>query len=138
MSNWSRLLIWIGPGTEPQSSKLFKRFLKIIALVYIYQLTKFGSLMICGSKYIFEKCTVSHVLIFIWCHGFGKLGDVMVKNAETISWEWNITFLQNKKNGNLCLRWHILRSYHFVEEVTFNGFYVLSKKPLALKPHPCS
>ena len=24
----------------------------------------------------------------------------------------------NKKNINLCLRWHILRSYHFLEEVT--------------------
>ena len=33
-----------GPGTDPQSSKLFQRFLKIIALVCIYHLTKFGGL----------------------------------------------------------------------------------------------
>ena len=34
-----------------------------------------------------------------------------------ISWERNITFLQNKKILNLCLRWHILRSYRFIVEV---------------------
>ena len=50
LSNLRRLLNWKGPGTQPQSSKLFKRFLKIIALVYIYQLTKFGDLISCGSK----------------------------------------------------------------------------------------
>ena len=33
----------------------------------------------------------------------------------------NITFLQNKKILNLGLRWHILRSYHFVAEVTFKA-----------------
>ena len=46
----------------------------------------------------------------------------MVKNTKAwISWERNITFLQNKKFCNLCLRWHILRSYHFVAEVNFNN-----------------
>ena len=46
----------------------------------------------------------------------------MVKNVKTlIPWERNITFLQNKKIHNLCLRWHILRSYHFVAEVSFKG-----------------
>ena len=44
----------------------------------------------------------------------------MVKNTEAwISWEWNIIFLWNKKILNLCFRWHILRSYCFVAEVTF-------------------
>ena len=39
----------------------------------------------------------------------------MVKNTKTwISRERNITFL-----WNMCLRWHILRSYRFVVEVTF-------------------
>ena len=28
-------------------------------------------------------------------------------------------FLQNQKILNLCFRWHILRSYHFLAEVTF-------------------
>ena len=44
----------------------------------------------------------------------------MVKNVKTwISWERNITFWQNKKDLNLCLKWNILRSYHFVVELTF-------------------
>ena len=44
----------------------------------------------------------------------------MVENAKAwIPWKQNITFLQNKKSLNLCLRWHILRSYHFAAEVTF-------------------
>ena len=43
----------------------------------------------------------------------------MVKNTKTwISWEQKITFLRNKKILNLCLRSHILRSFHFVAEVT--------------------
>ena len=55
LSNWSKLLKWKGPGTQPHSSKLFKRFLKIIVLVYIYQLAKFGDLMSCSSKDIFKN-----------------------------------------------------------------------------------
>ena len=48
----------------------------------------------------------------------------IVENTKTwISWEWNITFLQNKKILNLCLKWHILRDYHFVAEVTFKQTY---------------
>ena len=46
----------------------------------------------------------------------------MVKNAKAwISWERNIIFLRNKKILNLYFRWHILRSYRFVAEVTFNS-----------------
>ena len=46
----------------------------------------------------------------------------MFKNTKTcISWEQNIISLQNKKILNLCFRWHILRSYHFVAEVTFKN-----------------
>ena len=49
----------------------------------------------------------------------------MVKNTKTwISWEWHKTFLWNKKILNLCLRWHIFRSYCFVAEVTFNNISV--------------
>ena len=45
----------------------------------------------------------------------------MVKNTKTwISWERNITFLKNKNILNLCLRCHILRSYCFEAEVTFD------------------
>ena len=57
----------------------------------------------------------------------------IVKNTKTwISWERNITVLRNKKILNLSLRWHILRSYRFVAEVTFKEpklakFYLLLK-----------
>ena len=44
----------------------------------------------------------------------------MVKNTKTwISWERNIIFLWSKKILNLGFRWHILRSYRFLAEVTF-------------------
>ena len=65
LSIWSRLLNWKGPGTHPQSSKSFKIFQKNIALACIYQLTKFGGLMSCGSKDIFKNCTLSHILTLI-------------------------------------------------------------------------
>ena len=64
------------------------------------------------KRYI-QKCTLSHALVTdLVNHG-------MVKNTKTwISWEWNIS-LRNKKILNLCFRWHILRSYRFVAELTF-------------------
>ena len=44
----------------------------------------------------------------------------MFKNTKTwVSWERNIIFLWNKKILNPYLRWHILRSYNVVAEVTF-------------------
>ena len=46
----------------------------------------------------------------------------MVKNAKIwISWERKIIFLWNKNFFNLCSRWHTLRSYRFVVEVTFKA-----------------
>ena len=43
----------------------------------------------------------------------------MFTNTKTwISWEWYITFPWNKKILNLRLRWHILRNYHYIAEVT--------------------
>ena len=90
-----------------------------MALVYIYQLAKFGDLIELWFKRYIQKCTVScanthYGLTDLVNHG-------KVKNTKTwISWERNITFLQNKKILNLCLRWNVLRSYRFVVEVTFN------------------
>ena len=68
-----------------------------------------------GSKNIFKNtpCLSTHNLTDSVNHG-------MVKNTKAwISWEWNINFLWNKKNLNLCRRWNILRSCRFVTEVTF-------------------
>ena len=62
MKQWNLDIIdyWVtGTGcyidTYAQSSKLFERFLKIIALAYIYQLAKFGDLMSCGLKETLKK-----------------------------------------------------------------------------------
>ena len=59
---------------------MFKRFLKIIALAYIYQLAMFGELMGCGSK-IYSKmhpvsCTNTHYVVT------GLVNHVMVKNKK--------------------------------------------------------
>ena len=66
------------------------------------------------SKIHFVSCINTH-------HDVKELvNHEMVKNTNTwISWERNIIFLRNKKILNQCLRWHILRSYHFVAEVNF-------------------
>ena len=62
----------------------------------------------------------------VWCTNTHRnvtdlVNHGMVKNTYTwISWERNIIFLRNKKSLNLCFRWHILRSYRFLAEVTFN------------------
>ena len=55
LSNWRRLLNGKGPGTWPQFSKLFKRFLKIITIVYICQLATSGDLMSCDLKDKFKN-----------------------------------------------------------------------------------
>ena len=70
------------------------------------------------KRYI-QNCTVfrtytHHDVTDLLYHG-------MAMNRKTwISWKQNITFLRNKKILNLYLRWHILRSYRFVAEVTCN------------------
>ena len=80
LSNWSRFLNWKGPATWPQSSKLFKRFLKIISLTFICGQVRWLNEM--WLKRYIQKCTLSHG---------------MLKNTKTwTSWEWSITFLQIK------------------------------------------
>ena len=70
----------------------------------------------------FEKCPNAHRDVT------DLINHEMVKNTKTgISWERNIIFLQNKKILNLCLRWHILRSYHFVAKVTFKSELMVCK-----------
>ena len=64
------------------------------------------------SKMHLAPCTNTH----------RDVTDLMLKNAKTwISWERNIIFLQNKKILNLCFRWHIMKSDHFVTEVTLKN-----------------
>ena len=95
------------PETLPQSLKLSKRFQKNIALTYIYQLTNWSKM---------------HP---VWCSNTHRdvtnfVNPGMAKNTKTwISWERKIIFVWNKKILNLCLRWHILRSYRFAAGVNF-------------------
>ena len=69
------------------------------------------------SKMHLVSCTNTH-------HDVTNLvNHGMIKNTKTwISWERNIIFLRYKKLLNLRFRWHILRSYRFVAEVTFRDF----------------
>ena len=71
------------------------------------------------KRYI-PKCTLSLV------HTHHDMTDLenhrMVKNTKSwTSRERNITFLWSKNILNLCLRWHIFRSFCFVAEASFNS-----------------
>ena len=74
--------------------------------------------MSCGSKDIYSKmhpvsCTNTHHAVI------DLVNHAMLKNTKTwISWERYITLLRNNKILNLYMRWHILRNYCFVAEVT--------------------
>ena len=46
--------------------------MKIIALVYIYQLAKFGDLMNYGSKDTFKNAPCLKYQYSSWCQKFGK------------------------------------------------------------------
>ena len=62
---------WI-TGAGPQSSKLLKRFLKIIPLAHIYQFAKFGDLICYGSKDIFKNVLCLIYQYSSWIQRFGK------------------------------------------------------------------
>ena len=117
------MLNWEGPGTQPQScSKDSWKFLPLLTSINWPSLVTYWVV----AQKIYSKmhpvlCTnTHHDVTDLVNHG-------MVKNTKIwISWERNITFLRSKKNYNLCLRWHILRSYDFAVEVTFKVHYFLS------------
>ena len=73
---------------------------------------------ICPKMYPVSCTNTHHDFTDLVSHG-------MAKNTKIwISWERNTIFLQNKKISNLCLRWHIFRSYRFLAEVTFKASLV--------------
>ena len=55
---------------------MVKRLLKIIALTYIYQLSKFGDFMSCGSKDILKNAPSIMYLYSSWRQLFRKSWDV--------------------------------------------------------------
>ena len=90
-------------------------------LIYFYIYINWSSLVTSWvvvqkiySKMYLVSCTNTHRDMT------DSVNHGMAKNIKTsISWEQNTIFPRNEKILNLCLRWHILRSYHFVAEVTF-------------------
>ena len=60
LESWHNWLLnnWKEPKTLPQSFKLFKGFLNIIEVLYIYQFPKIGDLMSCVSKDIQKQCHI--------------------------------------------------------------------------------
>ena len=81
------------------------------------RLPKFDDLISCGSKDIYLKM---HPVSWADTHHdvTDLLNHRMVK-MQKVKHRENGTEFFNKKVFNLCLRWHILRSYWFVAEVTF-------------------
>ena len=49
----------------------------------------------------------------------------------------NLFFLRNEKLLNLCLRWHILRSYRFLAEVTFKNTLFMCKNKVQSTAFQC-
>ena len=85
-----------------------------------------------------QNYALSHVLIFIMTSQIWSLmGWLKVKNLN-ISKKQNITFPWNKKILNLSLRWRILRSYHFVAEITFKYACAVSYLILRSNYFTCS
>ena len=73
-------------------------------------------------KSYIQNCTLSYLIILTMT---SRIWYIIwwLKNTKTwICWEQIIAFLKFEKVLNLCLRWHILRSYCFVLKVTFNYF----------------
>ena len=60
------------------------------------------------------SCTNTHHGVKIW----QIMGWLKIQTLEYLE---NGTFLRNKKVLKLCLRQHILRTYSFVMEVTYNN-----------------
>ena len=126
MSNWGRLLSWKGSVTLAPVLQIVQAirenyccclYLSIgqVCWEWVVVQNKFSKMhpVLCTNTH--------HDVTDLVNHG-------MVKNTKTwISWKRNIIFLRNKKILNLCLRWHILKSYRFLAGVTFNDFLFATK-----------
>ena len=106
----------LGPSPSPPncSKDYWKLFPFLISINWLCSVTSLVVVQKVYSKMCLVSCSNTH------CDITDSVNHGIVKNTKTyISWERNIIFLRNKKILNLYLRWHILRSYHFVVEVTF-------------------
>ena len=126
LSNWSRLLNWKELELSPSPPNCLKDSWELLPFLISISWTSLLTQWVVAQK-IYSKmhpvsCTNTH-------HDITDLVNLgIAKITKTwIPWEWNITFPKNKKVLNQCLRWHILRSYHFEAEVTFKFYSVFSQ-----------
>ena len=102
--------------SPPNSSKDYWKLLSLlISINWPSLVTSWVVVQKIFSKMLLVSFTNTH------CDTTDLVNHLMVKNTKTwLCQEQNIIFLRNIKILNLCFRWHIFRSYHFVAEVTFN------------------
>ena len=100
-----------------------KRTCNLAPVIHIVQKIPENYCPIVTSGVVVQKIypKMHHVLCINTHHDVTDLASHgMLRNTKTwIFWEQNITFLWNEKILKLYLKWHILRSYYFVVEVTF-------------------
>ena len=100
------------PGPSPTNCS--KDYWKLLPLVISIRWPSLVTSWVVIQKMYFVSCADTH------CDVTDLVNHGIVKNTKTwISCKQNIIFLWNKKILNLCLRWHIWRSYPFVVEVTW-------------------
>ena len=105
LSNWSRLL---------QFLQIVQKIPGNYCLCLYQSIDQVWWLNEFRFKRCIQKCTLFHRDVT------DLVNNGMVKDTKPwIFWERDITFLRHKKVLNLCLRWHILKVYYFVVEVTF-------------------
>ena len=130
MSNWAKLLNWKGPGNCSKDSW------KIIACLFISISWRSSVTSVVVQKIYLKIQSVSRTNIH---HDVTDLiNQEMVKNIKIwISWEWDNFPRKQKRNINLCPRWHILRNYCLVVEVIFESqrYKVWYRSNQKLLPH---
>ena len=101
--------------SPPNSSKDYWKLLSLlISINWPSLVTSWVVVQKIFSKMLLVSFANTH------CDTTDLVNHLMVKNTKTwLCQEQNIIFLRNIKILNLCFRWHIFRSYHFVAEVTF-------------------
>ena len=114
---------------SPSSPNCSKHYWKLLPLLVCIDWSSLVTSCVVFQKIYSKMYIVSYTVILIVTSD--SVNHRMAINTKTwITWERNIIFLWSKKILNLCLRWHILRSYRFVAEVTCISFV---SRPLIMK-----
>ena len=110
----------LSPGSPNCSKDSWKLLPLFISINWPNLVTEIS----CSSKDVFKntpsRTTTHHDVTYLVSHGMVKSTKTWLTQVRNIFFQWN------KKNLNLCLRWHILRSYRFVAKVSF--IYLLKRR----------